>query len=500
MQAHQKGIDMIEDEIKDSEGVVPESLSGAASLMESKTLQLDDLLNEKLESAFHKQTSTVMLHDLAKIASEHSPVDLAYAACRLPPNARPILYENLSNLDAKTIFMINTDSSTRSAVFRHIDDLEAKKLIEHMPPDEAVAVLEDISEKRFRRIVDMVEPQKASRIREIKKHQRNTAGRLMKNEFFSFPMEVTIGEAASYIRDNPGIDLTRRIFVVNHEGELQGYVPARNLIVNPDNLPLRQVMRPVPHKVTPEVPREEVVEIVARYSTSALPVVDAEDHLLGVITYEDVLEAMDDIADDTIASMAGTAEKVSELEPLHKRILARAPWLVVTVCAGLINVSVMSSFQSYEGGILTFVLFFVPLITGLSGNIGIQCSTILVRSMATGVLSVGNRTKAVIKELSIGLITGFIFGVLCGLLVYMLDFLGMPGHHLNPMLVGFIVGIGLFGACLAGTLLGVFSPLFFARIGVDPAIASGPIITAFNDFLSMSIYFLIAMGVSAFLL
>jgi magnesium transporter len=160
----------------------------------------------------------------------------------------------------------------------------------------------------------------------------------------------------------------------------------------------------------------------------------------------------------------------------------------------------MSSFQGHEGGLLTFVLFFVPLITGMSGNIGIQCSTILVRSMATGVLSVGNRTEAVIKELLIGLITGFIFGVLCGILVYMLDFLGMPGNLLSPVLVGLIVGVGLFGACLTGTLLGVFSPLFFARIGVDPAIASGPIITAFNDFLSMSIYFLIAIGLSALLI
>ncbi|MES2344750.1 MAG: CBS domain-containing protein, partial [Chlamydiota bacterium] len=299
--------------------------------------------------------------------------------------------------------------------------------------------------------VDMVEPERARRIREIKKHERNTAGRLMKNEFFSFIADVTIGEAASYIRDHPGIDLTRRIFVVNQDGELQGYVPARNLIVNPDNLPLRQVMRPILHKVTPEVSREEVVEIVARYNISALPVVDHQDRLLGVITYEDVLESMGDIADDTIASMAGTAEKVSELEPLHKRILARAPWLVVTLCAGLINVSVMSSFQSHEGGLLTFVLFFVPLITGMSGNIGIQCSTILVRSMATGVLSVGNRTETVIKELSIGLITGFIFGVLCGILVYMLDFLGMPGNLLSPVLVGLIVGVGLFGACLTGT-------------------------------------------------
>ncbi len=117
--------------------------------------------------------------------------------------------------------------------------------------------------------------------------------------------------------------------------------------------------------------------------------VDPNNRLLGVITYEDVLDAIEDIADETIANMAGTAEKVSEHEPLIKRFFSRAPWLVVTLCAGLINVGVMSSFQNHAGGVLTFVMFFVPLITGMSGNIGIQCSTVLVRSMATWAFVLG---------------------------------------------------------------------------------------------------------------
>jgi magnesium transporter len=470
------------------------------NLMDSRTSYLDDILNEKLASAFHKQTSTVVLHDVAKIASEHSPIDLAYAAPRLPPNARPILYENLSDLEAKIEFMINTDGVTRVAVFRHLCDIDIKNLIENMPPDEAVNVLEDLAERRFRKVIEMLETKKAARIKEIKKHQRNTAGRLMTNEFFSFTMDVTIGEAAVHIRDNPGIDLTRCIFVLGQEGELLGYVPARNLIVNPPYLPLRQVMRPISHKVFTDTTREEVVDIVERYKISALAVVDGEDHLLGVITYEDVVEAIEDIADAILASMAGTAEKVSQYEPLPKRFFSRTPWLIVTLCAGLLNVGVISSFQAYEGGVLTFVLFFIPLITGMSGNIGLQCSTVLVRSMATGGLSIGSRGEAVLKELFIGLLIGFVFGILCGFLVFALDFLGMAALSISPALVGCIVGIGLFGACLTGTVLGVFSPLFFARIGVDPAIASGPIITAFNDFLSMTIYFLIAIGLSALLI
>lgn len=469
------------------------------NLIDSKTSQLHDILHEKLEQAFHKQTSTVVLHDIVKIASEHSPVDLAYAACRLPAYARPMIYENLLSAEAKIDFLVNTDSSTRVAVLRRISDLEVKKLVSLMPPDEAVEVLEDISERRFRRVLEMLEANKALKIREIKKHQRNTAGRLMTNEFFSFQMGVTIGQASAHIRNHPGVDLTLEIFVLDEIGELQGYVPARNLIVNPPHLPLKQVMKSILHTVTPDTSREEVVDIVERYKISALTVVDSNNRLLGVITYEDVLDALEDIADETIANMAGTAEKVSEHEPLIKRFFSRAPWLVVTLCAGLINVGVMSAFQNYVGGILTFVMFFVPLITGMSGNIGIQCSTVLVRSMALGLISLGSRSEAVLKELLIGLISGTVFGILCGVLVYALDFAGVSCADVSAAAVGLIVGIGLTGACLAGTVLGAFSPLFFVRIGVDPAVASGPIVVAFNDFLSMSIYFLIAIGLSRFL-
>jgi len=471
----------------------------STTLMDSKTSQLDDILKEKLDRAFHKQTSKVILHDIIKIACEHTPIDLAYAASRLPPDIRPVIYENLADLEAKVGFIINTDSNTRVAVFRHISDTEAKNLIEHMPPDDAVAVLEDMSERRFRRVVDLLEPAKATRIKEIKKHERNTAGRLMTNEFFAFPAEMTIGKAAAYIRDNPGIDLTRQIYVLNQSGALQGYVPARNLIINPAQGPLKQVMQPILHKVLTDTSREEVVDIVERYKLPALPVVDADDFLVGVVTYEDVMEAIEDIADETIAQMAGTGENVREHEPTWKRLLARIPWLVVTLLAGLVNVGIMSSLQSYEAGSLTFVLFFVPLITGLSGNIGIQCSTILVRSMATGGLSAGTKGEAIRKEMTIGVSIGIMFGVLAGLLVWSLDLIGFSGIEVKPAVVGVIVGAGLWGACLASTSLGVFSPLFFARIGVDPAIAAGPIVTAINDFLSMSIYFLIAMGLNALL-
>jgi magnesium transporter len=466
---------------------------------ESQPGHLDDLLKEKLEKAFHKQTSKVRLHDLAKIAIEHSPIDLAYAVSYLPPNVRPVLYENLPNREAKIKFIVNTDSDTRLILFRHLNDLELKKLFEKMPTDEAVWTTEDMSERRFRRLMEQIDSRKAARIREQKKHHRNSAGRLMTSEFFAFTMDMTIGEAAAYIRDNPRIDFLKGIFILNQAKELQGYVPARNMMINPPNIPLRQVMRPILHKVTADATREDVIDIVERYKISSLPVVDIDNFLIGVITHEDVVEAMEDLADETIAHMGGTKEKFTSHDSITNRFWTRSPWLIATLLAGLINVCVISSFQNH---IFTFVLFFVPLITGMSGNIGLQCSTVLVRSMAIGSLSASaSRRETIMKELGSGLLTGAIFGVGSGIIIFLIDFFG--GNVLasaNPFVVGAIVGIGLFGGCIAGTLLGVFSPLFFSRIGVDPAISAGPVVTAFNDFLSLTIYFLIAWGISSIFL
>lgn len=472
--------------------------SAGGHLYDSKMSRLDDVLNERLEEAFHHTTSDVHLHEVAKIACEYSPIDLAYAAFRLPREARPVLYENLPSRDAKVEFMINTDGNTRTAIFRVLSQSEIKELIQHMPADEAVWVLENLPSRHLRRLLTELDAERAERIRQLMRHDPHSAGRLMTDEFFAFPMDLTIGRAAAYIRNHPGIDLGRRIFVLNRSGQLLGYVPSRNLIINPRHLPLRQVMQPVHHKVHPETSREEVVDLVERYKIAALPVVDENDLLVGVLTFEDVVEAIEDIADETIAQMAGTAERVSEHEPTLKRFLSRAPWLIVTLCGGLVNAASMSYFEGSLSPWLAFAVFFVPLITGMSGNVGVQCSTVLVRGMATGSISLGGRREAMLKEISIGLITGVVFGLLCGIVLFCLNKFGIQHLSPYPAAVATIVSTGLFGACLTATLLGVFSPIFFVRIGVDPAVSSGPIVTACNDVLSMAMYFLIAGLISHF--
>lgn len=448
-----------------------------------KTHQLDELLAERIDKAFHKQTSQICLDLLAKIAEEHSPIDLAHAALRLPCSLRPLLFEHFKSLDRKIQFIIHSDSSTRVAIFRYISDVEAKTIFSEAPTDEVVDMLDDLSERRYRRILDMLDKARAQQIKDLKQHSRGSAGRLYTQEFFAFTPDMTVKQASDLIKEHPGIEFTGCFFIVDYQGHLLGHISARNLIVNPDRATLKSLMRPSCHSVVPETSREEVIDLMNRYQLVGVPVVDQEGKLLGVIPSEDIIEVIEDIADETIANMAGTTEKISEPESILKRFFHRAPWLFVTLFAGLLNMSVMNMFQQLEGVVLTFVFFFVPLVTGLSGNIGLQCSTILVRNMALGLFSTYPRKGVMLKEIVLGLCTGAFFGVISGLFVYLLNLHGFIFMKVDPLTVGLIIGGGLFGACIVGTMLGVFSPILFSRLGVDPAVASGPIVTALNDFL-----------------
>lgn len=459
---------------------------------------LDDLLNEKLESAFSKSTAQFVVHDLAKIAAEHDAIDLAFAVTRLPLAARSVVFENLPDQKAKESFLIHTGHSTRNAVFRTLSNEEIAHLIEPMPSDEAVSVLDDLSQRRMRRISELLTIETRARITELQQHGYQTAGRLMTNEFFSFHLNDTIADVTKTIRDNPGIDFSRSVFLVDDSGQLVGYVPARTLLVNSHETSLRQVMRSVVHTVGPEATRDEVVDVVERYKVGTLPVVDGNQHLLGVIAYEDVVEMMEDIADETIASLAGTAEDIAEHEPLMVRFFYRAPWLLVMACSGLITATGLSHF--YDRFWYFAVPAFVPLITGVSGAVGIVSSTILVRSMATGEVTASTRMSAALKELALGTLAGAFFGLLSGLIVYFFDHLGIYRiEGVSPMVVGTIVGTGIFCACLLSTTLGSFSPLLFAQLKIDPAVASGPIVTACNDVLSTVMYMFVAYFLSAYI-
>ncbi|WP_192875470.1 magnesium transporter [Candidatus Similichlamydia epinepheli] len=450
----------------------------------------DSLLYEKLLRIFSLSSQKHFWNELLCLCAKSSPEDLAHVSQSCMTEQRIYIYEALQTFERRVKFFASAGKSTKKVIASTLCDEDVSKIIMSLPVDEALLVIEALSYGREHRIMALLEPKKSAKISAQRGYVPGTVGRLMSRDFFAFQANWTIGDAAVFIREHPEIDFLLRVFILEKSGTLCGFVPSRALLIYPLSMPLKRVMRSISQVVTPDSPIEEVIEIFDRYKDTDVPVVDSEGVLLGVITYEDVLDSIEEKADKTIAHISGTGEEIEGETPLLRGVLTRAPWLVITLCAGLLNAGNLSRFPVKD----RILLHFVPMINGMSGNVGLQCSTVLVRGIAAGLVPERSTLMVVFREIAIGASAGLLFGCFAGVMITLLQklFCLYGGVAIHPWELGLVVGIGLSGACLFATTLGVLFPLFFEKIGVDPAVASGPIVTAINDVTSTAMYFLLA--------
>jgi magnesium transporter len=455
----------------------------------SRHTHLDDQLLEKLQGAFEMENEGEFHHVLARITEEYTPIDLAYSASHLHQEDRIVIYRHLNDFETRVLFLQHAEHTTLSCVLKSLDDMQLLKILEAVTPQRAVRFLDVFDDTHKNHLLELLNPRKSTRIRQIAQYPENSAGQLMSNEFFAFLKDQSVGTASEMVRNSPSFPLGKHIFIIDEKGALLGKVPTRSLLVNPPEVELHQVVQPILYRVSPYARSDEIVSIFERYQLSDLPVIDEHSILIGIITSIEVFEILNDIVDETIATIAGTDEDLSAGDPISSRYFARVPWLLATACGGLISMKVQSSFEWF----FPSLIFFISLITGLSGSIGLQCSTVLLRELTPGTLSLRNQWKMIHGELIIGALIGVTFGIFCGGIVYLAQSFGfLPHVETTPLTFAIIVAGGLSVACLNATLLGVLSPLLFARIGVNPAVASGPIVTTFNDVSAAIIYYGVA--------
>ena len=244
-----------------------------------------------------------------------------------------------------------------------------------------------------------------------------------------------------------------------------------------------EFVRPTTPKVKLNDPCEKVAHIMGQEHLSSLPVVDENNVIQGVITFDDVLRTMQDSASEDIYTMVGTATVDPFAKKISNKILARAPWLFTTFIGGLVSAWILGYFQTTLAEYAA-VIFFIPFVIGLAGNVGIQGATVIVRGLATGDIQQDNLAKVVKSEISVGILNGVIFGLMCGGLVYLTS---ESLLHTNPVL-GLAVGTGIFLAVSIASLMGSLTPILFINMDIDPAISAGPIITVINDILGLAIY------------
>ena len=324
--------------------------------------------------------------------------------------------------------------------------------------------------------------QEADLVRELLVHEEDTGGGIMTSRLLAVREEMNVDTAISYLRAWADEDQVFNIYALDEQERLSGIVSLRSLILaRPDAL-IRDITQRDPIAVAPDMDQEEIAHLFRDYDLVALPVVDGAGHLIGEVTVDDIVAVIDEEATEDMYVMAATSSEEREERSTLGVVRRRIPWLLVCLAGTLMAGGMIDAFQESLAN-LTALLFFMPAIMAMGGNTGIQTSTVTIRNLATGELQSGTVLKSISREMRVAAMMGMTLGIL----VFCVSQLWT-----GNWIVGSCVGLAMFSAVVFSAFLGALVPIAFRAIGVDPAVASGPLITTLNDGMSLGIYFAIA--------
>ncbi|WP_026090208.1 magnesium transporter [Salinicoccus carnicancri] len=376
-------------------------------------------------------------------------------------------------------------------IFDGMDARYAAHMLGAMQYDNAVDILNEVSREKLTSFLTLMDREDAREIRTLMNYEEDTAGGIMTTEFVSVTSLMTVREAMRHLKEKaPGSETIYYVFVVDEERRLAGIMSLRELIIADDDEYIGDIMTDRVVSVRVSDDQEDVAQIMRDYDFLAVPVVDYQDHLVGIITADDIMDVIHEEAGEDYSRLAG----MSEIEPTTDSSVStakkRLPWLVGLTFMGMITATMLTTFEDTLAQVAILGAF-IPIIGGMAGNTGTQSLAVAVRGIATGEIQEASKVKLALREMGSGVITG----VVCGAVLFTIIVL----MYQSPVL-GMIVSASLMIAMTLATLLGTLVPLAMARVGIDPAVASGPFITTANDIISLLIYFSLANTFMSYLI
>lgn len=397
----------------------------------------------------------------------------------------PQQVEVIKRLDKETAAEVLTeiDQQSGQALLLLLSDRVVVSLLGEMPSDDAADIMSALPPEKTERIEALLPSEDREQLQELMEFEEDTAGGLMGVEKIAVRESATIDDAIGFVRKGADeIENLQKIYVVNAAGKLTGSVGILDLLLHSPSTRISDVMEKNVISVPVEMDQEEVAGMFGKYDEFTLPVVDARGVLVGRITVDDIIDVIEEEASEDIAHIAGTSEEeLGETSPLRIS-RRRLPWLVIGLFGQVIAALLMSR---YEVPLKTKVVlaFFVPLIVGTAGSIGIQAAVVVVRELALGQIDVMRLGRRVLKELQVAVINGIILGtVLFGVVMIWRGDIGL----------GILLPSALLIVILVAALIGSSVPLLFQKLKIDPAIATGPFITVINDIVGLTIYLTMA--------
>jgi magnesium transporter len=438
--------------------------------LEESARRVEELLEAGQTEQVRRFLRTFHPADVAEILAELDSAALARAFAIMRPHRAADVLDEL-------------DDETYAEILDALGDQKLATILNELPPDEGADVLVALPRRRAAALMHAMAPEQQALVRPLLGYAPDTAGGIMSSKVIGLTETMSVAEATRVCREQFDEDTPGSVYVTDEAGKLVGVIRVRDLLFSPEETRLSWIMNPDVHRVEADTDQEEVGNLFRKYDLLALPVVDAAERLLGVITVDDVLEVIEEEDSEDIHRMAGTAEREPFTEPLWKKAFGRLPWLAVTFVGELVLVVVLRWFGTplHESIVIAA---FLPLQVAMAGNVALQISTVLVRGLAVGDIEPHDVLYNLRREVPVALLLGLVFSLLAAT---------AAGALAASVQIGLIIGVAMVSAVLIASTNAVLIPLICSRLGIDPAVVSGPFVTVLNDILGGAIYVLVGL-------
>ncbi len=417
---------------------------------------------------------------LKKALGKIHPADIAHLFRYFDLNQQKALLDLIPETKQAAEVLSELESDTWPTLARMLDKERLLAIVHEMADDDSALFIRSLSEELAEEILTDLKDEQSEDVERLLGYDEDTAGGIMSTEVFSLDQDMTVREAISALQDSEDYEMVFYVYVTDEHNHLVGVLSLRQLLTVSPITRLCDIMSTNVLRVRTDMDQEDVAELVAKYNILAIPVVDDHGKLMGLITVDDVIDVMREEADEDILRMAGTSEEELLLGYKSLKIAQlRLPWLLTTLLGGVVTGTLMWYFRATLEQVIMLISF-IPVITGMGGNVGGQTSTIIVRGFATGRIEFSMLKQVFLKELRVGLLMGSV----CGLVIALV---AMIWHH--NVYLGLVVGLAMVTAITVAACMGVIVTAFFKKVGIDPAIASSPFVQTVNDITGILIYF-----------
>ena len=423
------------------------------------------------------------LTNLKNILQKFHPADIA------------VFFNYLSEKEKETIFRLCVEIEKFPEIISLLEPSESAnflstlkkeeiyKIFKNIHSDDVVDIINALPEELAQDILSFMKKEDVAEIESLLEYKEDTAGGIMNPDFFALEENTTVKDAVDSLRNSEDVEMVFYLYVVDNRNHLVGVVSLRYLVTSKSDAKLKDIMNTDVISVRTNMDQEEVAKIVTKYDVLAVPVVDEENKLVGVIMVDDIIDVIREENTEDMLKMAGTTEEEIVTKSTFSSFKIRLPWLFATFIGGVFASEIMGVFQENLKDFIVLA-FFIPIIMGMGGNIGAQTSTIVVRGIALGKVDVKQFWHFVFRQFKIGILLGITYGILLGVIAKFL--------HGEISYIGITVCLAIICQMTIGSILGTMIPMILKRVNIDPAVATGAFVTTALDILGIVIYFFFA--------